>query len=187
MNYYYGIAQDLTCSCSSLLSLSIIWINVSFIMKLMLSISPYHTIYLIVKLLWINLMLIRLGDCFISIGPFIDGVQLLHESQTSSLTQLSTKYHNKTHVLLNITNLASSFNPKLLEIFHPSLCNWGSKTMITNFCWRKELTLHLIHLISNFEKKQPPMQPMQPCALIIPYSNMKLLKTPSSLTTLEYP
>jgi hypothetical protein len=41
-------------------------------MKLMLPLAPYHTIYLIVKLFRINLMLIRLDDCFISIEPFID-------------------------------------------------------------------------------------------------------------------
>jgi hypothetical protein len=26
--------------------------------------------------------------------------------------------------------------------------------MIINFCWLKELTLHIIHLISKFEKKK---------------------------------
>jgi hypothetical protein len=41
-------------------------------MKLMLPLPPYHTIYLIVKLSQINLMLIKLEDCSISIGPFID-------------------------------------------------------------------------------------------------------------------
>jgi hypothetical protein len=41
-------------------------------MKLMLSLSLYHTIYLIIKLFRVNLMFIRLEDCFISIGPFID-------------------------------------------------------------------------------------------------------------------
>jgi hypothetical protein len=39
-------------------------------MKLIL--PPYHTIYLIIKLFQINLMFIRLEDCSISIGPFID-------------------------------------------------------------------------------------------------------------------
>jgi len=87
-------------------------------MKLMLPLPPYHIIYLIVKLSWINFMLIGLKDYYISIGPFIDTPQLLHEFQTSSLTWLPTKYHNKTHVLFNITNLASIFNPNLLEIFH---------------------------------------------------------------------
>jgi len=41
-------------------------------MKFMLLLPPYHTIYLIVKLSRINLMLIKLKDCSISIGPFID-------------------------------------------------------------------------------------------------------------------
>jgi hypothetical protein len=119
MNYHYGITQDSTCNCSSSLNLSIIWINVSFIMKLMLPLPPYHIIYLIVKLSQINLMFIRLEDCSISIGPFIDTLQLLHETQTSSLTRLPTKYHNKTHILPNIMNLAFISNPNLLEIFHP--------------------------------------------------------------------
>ncbi len=51
-------------------------------MKLMLPLPPYHLIYLIVKLFQINFMLIRLEDYSISIGPFIDTLQLLHESQT---------------------------------------------------------------------------------------------------------
>jgi len=41
-------------------------------MKFMLPLPPYHTIYLIVKLFQINLMFIRLENCFISIEPFID-------------------------------------------------------------------------------------------------------------------
>jgi len=51
-------------------------------MKLMLPLPPYHPIYLIVKLFQINFMFIRLEDYSISIGPFIDTPQLLHESQT---------------------------------------------------------------------------------------------------------
>jgi hypothetical protein len=39
--------------------------------------------------------------------------------------------------------------------------------------------------ISYFEKENNP--PMQPCAFIIPYSTLKLLKTPDNLTTLKYP
>jgi hypothetical protein len=38
---------------------------------------------LIIMLFRINLMFIKLEDCFISIGPFIDTFQRLHESQTS--------------------------------------------------------------------------------------------------------
>jgi hypothetical protein len=41
-------------------------------MKLLLSLAHYHIIYLIIKLIRINPMLIQLEDCFISIGPFID-------------------------------------------------------------------------------------------------------------------
>jgi hypothetical protein len=41
-------------------------------MKFMLPLPPYHTIYLIVKLFRINFMFIRLEDCSISIGLFID-------------------------------------------------------------------------------------------------------------------
>jgi hypothetical protein len=38
----------------------------------MLPLPPYHTIYLIVNLFQINIMFIRLEDCFIFIKPFID-------------------------------------------------------------------------------------------------------------------
>jgi hypothetical protein len=58
-------------------------------MKLMFPLPPYHHVYSIVKLFRINLMLIRLKDCPIPIGPFIDTSQLFHESQTSLLL---TKY-----------------------------------------------------------------------------------------------
>jgi hypothetical protein len=58
-------------------------------MKFMLSLPPHHIIYLIVKLSRMKFMFIRLEDYFISIGPFIDTPQLLHESQTSLLL---TKY-----------------------------------------------------------------------------------------------
>jgi hypothetical protein len=36
-------------------------------MKLMLPLPPYHIIYLIIKLSWINLMFIRIENCSISI------------------------------------------------------------------------------------------------------------------------
>ncbi len=52
MNYHYCIAQDLTCICSSLLSS---FINVSVILKLLLSLTHYHTIYLIVKLSYVHM------------------------------------------------------------------------------------------------------------------------------------
>jgi hypothetical protein len=41
-------------------------------MKFMLPLSPYHTIYLIIKLFQINLMLIMFEDYCISIGLFSD-------------------------------------------------------------------------------------------------------------------
>jgi hypothetical protein len=41
-------------------------------MKLMLPLTPYHIIYLIVKLSQLNLTLIMFEDYFIPIGPFID-------------------------------------------------------------------------------------------------------------------
>jgi hypothetical protein len=87
-------------------------------MKLMLPLPPYHTIYLIIKLFQINLMFIRLEDYLISIRPFIDTPQLLHKFQASLLTQLPIKYH-KTHVLPNIMNLVSIFNPQPFKDFSP--------------------------------------------------------------------
>jgi hypothetical protein len=42
------------------------------IMKFMLPLAHYHTIYLIVKLFRINFMFIRFEDYSISIGPFIN-------------------------------------------------------------------------------------------------------------------
>jgi hypothetical protein len=72
MNYYHGIAQGLTCTCSFLLSLFIIWINVSVIVKLLLSLTLYHVVYLIIKLIQINPKFIRLEDYPIFIGPSID-------------------------------------------------------------------------------------------------------------------
>jgi hypothetical protein len=59
------------------------------------------------------------------------------------------------------------------------------KPWLPSFCWRKELTQHLIHQCRILEKENNP--PMQPCAFIILYSNVKLLKTLNNLTTLEYP
>jgi hypothetical protein len=41
-------------------------------MKLMLPLPRYHTINLIINLSQINLMFIRIEDCSIFIGPFID-------------------------------------------------------------------------------------------------------------------
>jgi hypothetical protein len=72
MNYHYGIAQGLTCTCSFLLSLFIVQINVPVIMKLLLPLAHYHIIYLIIKFIRINPMVIWLEDCLIFIKPFID-------------------------------------------------------------------------------------------------------------------
>jgi hypothetical protein len=44
----------------------------NLVSPLLWSWAHYHTIYLIVKLIRINLMFIRLKDCSISIGPFIN-------------------------------------------------------------------------------------------------------------------
>jgi hypothetical protein len=41
-------------------------------MKLMSPLAHYHIIYLIIKLIRINPMFIRIEDCSIFIGPFID-------------------------------------------------------------------------------------------------------------------
>jgi hypothetical protein len=57
--------------------------------------------------------------------------------------------------------------------------------MIISFLLKKEITPTPYSPISYFGKKNNP--PMQPCAFINPYSNMKLLKTPNNLTTFEYP
>ncbi len=58
--------------------------------------------------------------------------------------------------------------------------------MITSFLLKKRINLTPYSSNVEFRKKrnQPPTQP---CALIIPYFNMKLLKTLNSLTTHEYP
>jgi len=72
MNYHYGIAQDLTCTCSSLLSLFTILINVSIFMKLLLPLAHYHIVYLIIKLIQINPMFLWFEDCSIFIEPFIN-------------------------------------------------------------------------------------------------------------------
>jgi len=72
MNYHYDITYDLTCIYNSLLSLFMIQINVSVLMKLLLPLTHHHNIYLIIKLIQINPMFLRLEDCSISIRPFTD-------------------------------------------------------------------------------------------------------------------
>jgi hypothetical protein len=58
--------------------------------------------------------------------------------------------------------------------------------MITSFLLKKRINPIIYSSNINFrkKKKQPPMQL---CAIVILYYNMKLLKTPNILTTLEYP
>jgi hypothetical protein len=85
-------------------------------MKLMLSLPHYHPIYLISKLFPINLMLLWLEDCSISIGPSINPLLLLHEFQTSSLL---TKYKKKANVVLNTTNSGVYFYPHPSRDFSP--------------------------------------------------------------------
>jgi hypothetical protein len=41
-------------------------------MKFLLPLAHYHTIYLIIKLIQIDLMFIQFENCSISIGPFIN-------------------------------------------------------------------------------------------------------------------
>jgi hypothetical protein len=41
-------------------------------MKLLLPLAHYHIIYLIIKLIQINLMFLQLENCSISIRPFTD-------------------------------------------------------------------------------------------------------------------
>jgi hypothetical protein len=57
--------------------------------------------------------------------------------------------------------------------------------MVTNFLLKKKTNPTPYSPISYFGKENNP--PGQPCAFIIPYSNMKLLKTLNNLTTLKYP
>jgi hypothetical protein len=58
--------------------------------------------------------------------------------------------------------------------------------MVINFLLKKGINPTPYSPILYFGKENTP-PPMQPCAFIIPYSNMKLLKTLNNLTTLKYP
>jgi hypothetical protein len=75
-------------------------------MKLLLPLAHYHIIYLIIKLIRINLMLLRLEDCSISIEPFTD--PLSYKSLTSFFS-LNTR--KKTNVLLHTMNFGVCFHP----------------------------------------------------------------------------
>jgi hypothetical protein len=57
--------------------------------------------------------------------------------------------------------------------------------MVTNFLLMKRTNSTPYSPILYFIKENNP--PTQPCAFIIPYSNMNLLKSPNNLTTFEYP
>jgi hypothetical protein len=57
--------------------------------------------------------------------------------------------------------------------------------MVTSFLLKKRSNSTPYASILYFGKKNNP--PMQTCAFIIPYSNMKLLETFNNLTALEYP
>jgi hypothetical protein len=57
-------------------------------MKLMLPLPPYHTIYLTIKLSRINLMLIRLEDCFIPLNLSLNFKHLrLHDYPLNTITR----------------------------------------------------------------------------------------------------
>jgi len=57
--------------------------------------------------------------------------------------------------------------------------------MVTNFLLKKKTNPTPYSPILYFGKENNPL--MQPCAFIIPYFNMKLLKTPNNLATFKYP
>jgi len=57
--------------------------------------------------------------------------------------------------------------------------------MVISFLLKKGTNPTPYSPILYFEKENNP--PTQPCAFIIFYSNMKLLKPPNNFTTLEYP
>jgi hypothetical protein len=84
-------------------------------------------VYLIVKLFWINRMLIRLDNCCISIGPFIYPLSCFINSQNpcySLNTGIRPMFCCTPWILVFVPT------PNPLEIFHPWLRHWGSKTMV---------------------------------------------------------
>jgi hypothetical protein len=50
-----------------------------------------------------------LKDYSISIGPFIDPLNYFKNFKSSLLAQLSTKYQNKSNIVLSITNFVIYF------------------------------------------------------------------------------
>jgi hypothetical protein len=78
-------------------------------MKLLSPLAHYHTIYLIVKLFWINLCSYGLKIVLFLLDLSLTPLQLFHEFQTSLLL---TKYYNKTDVTLNTSNSGVYYYPR---------------------------------------------------------------------------
>jgi hypothetical protein len=57
--------------------------------------------------------------------------------------------------------------------------------MVTSFLLKTRTNPTLYSPILYFEKENNPLT--QPCAFIIPYFNMELVKAPNNITTFEYP
>jgi hypothetical protein len=71
--------------------------------------------------------------------------------------------------------------PTLWRLLTPNYATEVLKLWFTSFLLKKKTN----PTNTIFQKRNNP--PTQPCAFIIPYSNMKLLKTPNNLITFEYP
>jgi hypothetical protein len=80
------------------------------------AIGHYHTIYLIVELLQINLMFNGLKIILSLLDLSLTSLQLLQEFLTSLLLP---KYHNKTNVVLNTANFGVYFYPQPSKEFSP--------------------------------------------------------------------
>jgi hypothetical protein len=81
---------------------------------------------------------------------------------------------------VNTKNSGVYFYPTPLEIFHPSLRNKGSKTMVTSFLLKKRTNPTPYSPISYFEKENNPSTHQAHSSFL-----MKLLKAPNNLTALE--
>ncbi len=118
MNYHYGITQNFTCTCNSLLSLSLFSINVLVIIKLLYPLIHYHIIYLIIELPLLNLMFNNLKIVLSLSNLSLTTLQLLQKLLTSLLLP---KYHNKTNVVLNTANFGVYFYPQPSRDFSPPI------------------------------------------------------------------
>ncbi len=133
-------------------------------MKLLLSLPHYHTIYLIAKLSWINLMLLWLEIILfllnLPLTPFYCFMNFKHPCYL---------LNTKTRPMLCRTPriLVSTSILTLLEISHPSLHNKVSKTTFTNFLLKK-ITNPTLYCISK--KKTIPPRTMR---IHIPYEVAK--------------